>query len=60
MIAANKVAKKLRRHDTPEIKQLSWPPHVIDRSTKPEPAQPAATYRKDQQRKTNRVTERPD
>jgi hypothetical protein len=37
MIAANGVAKKLRRPDTPEIKQFSWPPHVIDRSTNQNP-----------------------
>jgi hypothetical protein len=37
MIAANGVAKKLRRPGTPEIKQFSWPPHVIDRSTNQNP-----------------------
>jgi hypothetical protein len=47
MIAANVIAKKLKaaqHHRNQSI--LLAPPRVKDRSTKAEPTQPAATYRK--------------
>jgi hypothetical protein len=57
--AANGVDEKLRRHAAQKSNSSPPAPHVINRSTNQNPAQPAATDRKINGGQ-NRVTERPE